>query len=129
MKKLLIILLLPLLILTSCKKDLTSLNVNPKAPQSVSAASLFTNAQHSLSDLMASSNVNLNIFRLVDQYWQEVTYTDESNYDINTRPIPQSMWNTLYRDILEDFETSKTLIDPTLSAPVQQNQTNATTKT
>lgn len=122
MKKLLIIALLPLLVFISCKKDITSLNTNPKAPQSVTAASLFTNAQHTLSDLLASSNVNLNIFRLVDQYWQETTYTDESNYDINTRPIPQSMWNDLYRDILEDFETSKKLVDQTNSADVQQNQ-------
>ncbi len=122
MKKLLIALLLPLLVFTSCKKDLTSLNVNPKAPQSVSAPSLFTNAEHVLSDLMASSNVNLNIFRLVDQYWQEVTYTDESNYDLQTRPIPQNMWNTLYRDILEDLEQSKTIEDATISAVQKKNQ-------
>ena len=122
MKKSLIIALLPVLAFVSCKKDLTSLNENPKAPQTVTAASLFTNAQHTLSDVLASSNVNLNIFRLVDQYWQETTYTDESNYDINTRPIPQALWNTLYRDVLEDFETSKKLVDQTQSAEVQQNQ-------
>jgi hypothetical protein len=122
MKKILIPAMLLLLVFVSCKKDLTSLNVNPKAPQTVSGASLFTNAQHTLSDLLASSNVNLNIFRLVDQYWEETTYTDESNYDINTRPIPQAIWDDLYRDIIEDFERSKELGDQTLSADVLQNQ-------
>lgn len=122
MKKLFIALLLPLLVFISCKKDLTSINVNPKAPQSVSAPSLFTNAEHVLSDLLTSSNVNLNIFRLVDQYWQEVTYTDESNYDLKTRPIPQNMWNTLYRDIMQDLERSKTIEDATISAAQKKNQ-------
>ena len=123
MKKLLIALLLPLLLVfASCKKDLTSLNVNPKAPATVSAASLFSNAEHALADNVSSSNVNLNIFRLVDQYWQETTYTDESNYDLKTRPIPQTLWNAIYRDVLEDFEESKTIEDPTISAAQKQNQ-------
>ncbi len=120
--KLLLALLVPLLVFMSCKKDLTSLNVNPKAPATVSAPSLFTNAEHVLSDLMASSNVNLNIYRLIVQYWQETTYTDESNYDLKTRPIPQSVWNAAYRDVLEDFEQSKTIEDATISAAQKQNQ-------
>ena len=123
MKKLLIALLLPLLLVfTSCKKDLTSLNIDPKNPAQVSAASLFTNAEHALVDNITSSNVNSNIFRLVDQYWQETTYTDESNYDLKTRPIPQNLWNAIYRDVLEDFEQSKTIEDATISAAQKQNQ-------
>ncbi len=110
MKKLLIISFIPLLVFTACKKDLTSINVDPKAPQTVPSATLFTNAQHTLINTLTSSNVNLNIFRLVDQYWQEVTYTDESNYDLNQRSIPQNMWNSLYRDVLQDLERSKTLV-------------------
>lgn len=131
MKKILIILFIPLLILTACKKDLTSINVDPKAPQTVPSASLFTNAEHDLVNTLTSSNVNLNIFRLVDQYWQETTYTDESNYDLNQRSIPQNMWNTLYRGVLQDLERSKQLIltdiPPALDAAslkiLQQNET------
>jgi hypothetical protein len=123
MKKLIILtLLLPTLVFMSCKKDLSSLNVNPKAPSTVTAESLFTNAQHNLADILSSSNVNLNIFRLVVQYWQETTYTDESNYDINTRNIPQGMWNTLYRDVLQDFEVSKQIISEGGSGTMQTNQ-------
>lgn len=130
MKKLLILTIAPLLFLSACKKDLTSMNVDPKAPQTVPSATLFTNAEHTLVNTLTSSNVNLNIFRLVDQYWQEVTYTDESNYDLNQRSIPQNMWNSLYREVLQDLERSKQLIpedfmppmDPASLAIVQQNK-------
>jgi hypothetical protein len=118
MKKILIISFIPLLVLTACRKNLTDINVDPKAPQIVASDALFTNAQHELTNTLTSSNVNLNIFRLVDQYWQEVTYTDESNYDLNQRSIPQNMWNSLYRDVLEDLERSKELIPGDVPPPL-----------
>jgi hypothetical protein len=122
MKKILIITSISLLALSACKKDLTSINVDPKLPQTVPAGSLFTNAEHTLVNTVTSSNVNLNIFRLVSQYWQETTYTDESNYDLNQRSIPQNVWNALYRDVLQDFERSKELVDPSDAPAVQQNK-------
>src|ERR1700730_11594519 len=122
MKKILIM-LMPLLILASCTRDLTSLNVDPKNPSIVPSRSLFTNAQHTLANTIASSNVNLNIFRLIVQYWTETTYTDESNFDLNTRQIPRGVWNTLYRDVLKDFDEAKRLIPTDVKdATVQKNQ-------
>jgi len=122
MKKLLII-LLPLIIFAGCRKDLTSLNSDPKNPQNVPSYTLFTNAQATLSNTLQSSNVNLNIFRLIVQYWTEATYTDESNYDLGTRQIPRGIWNSLYRDVLRDFEESKRLIPRDISnADQQKNQ-------
>lgn len=119
----LIALVLPALVFTSCKKDLTSLNVDPKSPASVSPESLFTNAQHNLADVLASPSVNVNNFRLFVQYWQETTYTDESNYDLSVRNQPQGVWNTFYRDVLEDFQTSKDLILASgASGAMQTNQ-------
>jgi len=44
------------------------------------------------------------------QHWTETTYTDESNYDINSRDIPVQWWNGLYRDVLFNLERAKTLI-------------------
>lgn len=105
MKKLFIA-LTPLLLLAACRKES---NMDPKNPSTAPAAALFTNAQRTLSNTITSSNVNLNIFRLIVQYWTETTYTDESNYDLNTRNIPQNVWNALYRDVLRDFEEAKTL--------------------
>ncbi|HEY8688862.1 MAG TPA: SusD/RagB family nutrient-binding outer membrane lipoprotein [Chitinophagaceae bacterium] len=121
MKKIAIYLFL-ILLLGSCTKELTSINNDPKSPTSVPSTSLFTNAQHTLVNTISNSNVNSNIFRLVDQYWQETTYTDESNYDIVTRPIPQTLFTTLYRDVLRDFETAKSLYATDISnATTQKN--------
>jgi len=110
MKKIIILLLLPLLFMAGCTKDLTSLNEDPKNPSVVPSYALFTNAQRTLSNTLTSSSVNLNIFRLIVQYWTETTYTDESNYDLQTRQIPRGVWNSLYRDVLRDFQEAKNLI-------------------
>lgn len=109
MKKIIYAILPAILFTTACKKDITSINVNPKSPLNVPSATVFTNAERVLSNTVTSSSVNLNIFRLIVQHWQETTYTDESNYDIKTRPIPDDIWNAMYRDVLKNLEQSKTL--------------------
>jgi hypothetical protein len=106
MKKI-ILLLIPVLFAMGCTKDLTTLNNDPKKPLSVTSASLFTKAQHNLVDILTSANVNRNIFRLIEQQWQETTYIDESQYNITTRPIPDNLWNIFYRDVLNNFESSR----------------------
>lgn len=119
MKKILYI-LIPFLILLGCKKDLTSLNDDPKNPSTVPSGALFTNAQKTLARTMSSANVNLNIFRLIEQYWTETTYTDESNYDLQTRQIPRGVWNTMYRDVLRDFQETRNLIPKDVLDPATQ---------
>ncbi|HEX5152032.1 MAG TPA: SusD/RagB family nutrient-binding outer membrane lipoprotein [Parafilimonas sp.] len=110
-----------LVLLGSCAKDFS--NKDPKAPSIVPSYTLFSNAEKALSDQLASSNVNSGIFRLVVQHWQECTYTDESNYDLGTRNIPQNWWATYYLTVLQDAQASKNLI-PTdvLDAGIQKNQ-------
>ncbi|MEN0055191.1 MAG: SusD/RagB family nutrient-binding outer membrane lipoprotein [Mucilaginibacter sp.] len=108
---------------TACKKDITSLNTDPKNPAVVPSYSFFTYGQRLMTNTVTSSNVNLNIFRLVAQQWQETTYTDESNYDITTRPIPDNIWNAIYRDALQNIERSKQLIPTDVTnADVQKNE-------
>jgi len=122
MKKLLIFILV-FTVFAGCKKDVTTLNVDPKSPPSVPSYTLFTNAQRTLARTIASPNVNLNIFRLIEQYWTETTYTDESNYDLQTRQIPRGIWNALYRDVLRDFLEARTLIpNDVLDPTTQKNQ-------
>lgn len=118
MKKLITILFLPLLLLVACKKDLTSINVDPKSPLTYPSAAFFTGAQKNMSDLLQSTNVNTNIFKLVVQYWTETTYTDESNFDLGTRQIPRQMWNAIYRDVIRDLREAKTLIPEETLSPV-----------
>jgi hypothetical protein len=80
-------------------------------------------AQRTLTNTLTSSNVNLNIFRLIVQYWQETTYTDESNYDLSTREINDAVWNALNRDVLKDFQEAAKLIPTDVNnATTQKNE-------
>ena len=108
MKKILII-STAVIFLVSCTKDITSLNENTKSASVVPSQTLFTKAQLNLANTIASPNVNLNIFRLLAQQWTETTYTDEANYDLVTRNIPQGWWNSFFRDILKNFDEAKSL--------------------
>jgi hypothetical protein len=123
MKKIIFSIAVIFLMMASCVKDLSTLNVDPKNPRNVPSYTLFTNAQRTLANTLASSNVNLNIWRLILQYWQETTYVDESQYDLGTRAINDNIWNAFYRDVLTDFKESSKLIPTDVSDPnVQKNQ-------
>lgn len=124
MKKLIIILTAAVMAV-SCSDNLESLNENIKDPAAVSGESLFSSAQKQLADQIVTPNVNLNNNRLWVQYWQETTYTDESNYDQVTRPIPGNHWRELYRDVLKDLDEAAKFIEATdnpLTNDVKQNK-------
>ena len=99
--------------LWSCMTDeaYEDLNRDPKNPTAVDADFLFTNALVSLSDVMASPNVNINIFRFVAQYLTATTYLDEPNYDLTNRGIPQSFWSEIYRDVIFDVQDAKSIVE------------------
>jgi hypothetical protein len=103
MKKIFII-LIGSLTFFSCSDNLESLNENTVDPSQVPGEALFTSAQKALVDQMVNTNVNNNIFRLINQHWTETVYTDESNYDLVTRTIPEQHWQYLYKDVLKDFK-------------------------
>jgi len=108
--------------LGSCTKHLTDLNNNPKYPGVVPSYTLFTKAQISMADTLVTPDVNTNIFGLIVQYWQETTYTDESNYDLGTRAIPDVWWNAWYRSVLNNLEIAKGLVPTDVQfADVQKN--------
>lgn len=121
-----IALFVSVLLFAACDKDFDELNVDPKRPQEVPPGALFSFAQKELVDAMTNSNVNLNIFRLIAQQWTETTYTDESNYDLSTRNIPQNFWNSLYRSVLKNLSDCQKAIpgqDATfVSQKVKDNQ-------
>src|SRR3954451_21155818 len=119
MKKLFII-ALAATTFASCNKDLSSLNVDPKRPSVVPSYALFTNAERNFADYAITSDVNTNVFRLITQQWTQTTYTDESNYNIYTRTIPDNMWTSLYRDVLKDAEEAKKTIPTDVTDAGQQ---------
>lgn len=98
--------------LVSCQSDdaYENLNRDTKNPAEVEAEFLFNSAVKNLYDQMTSTNVNLNIFRLLGQHWTETTYTDEANYDFNTRNIPGNHWSAMNRNVLFDLTTAKEVV-------------------
>ncbi|MEO6134849.1 MAG: SusD/RagB family nutrient-binding outer membrane lipoprotein [Ginsengibacter sp.] len=104
--------ILPVLFLStiSCRKNMTDLNTNTKAPSSVPSYTLFTTAQKNLSDAMATPNPQVNIFILLSQYYAQTTYVTEGNYQIDNTNLPQIWWGLLYRDALNNFAEAKKLI-------------------
>jgi len=98
------------LVLAASCADLNSLNNDPKKASSVPGEMLFSSAEKNLYDIMTTNDVNRNVFRLLAQQQAQVTYIDESRYDLGTRNIPQAFWQALYRDILKDVSTGKKLI-------------------
>ena len=88
-------------------EDYETLNKNPNSPAEVSDSQLFVSAINSLTDFIESTNVNENNFRLYAQYWTQTQYTDESNYEMKNRQIPEYMFSEFYRDILGDLDNAK----------------------
>ena len=119
MKKILIIPIL-LMVLVSCNKDISNLNMDTKHASSARAYALFSNGQRNLADVLATPNVNINIFQLITQQWTEVTYVDESNYDIGTRGISDNWWRAMYKNVLINLEAARTGIPNEVDDPDQQ---------
>jgi hypothetical protein len=108
MKKIFIV-ISALTLIVGCKK-FESLNTNTKLATEVPSNFLLSSAQKNLVDVMTSSNVNTNIFRLWSQQWTQTTYFDESRYDLITRGISANFWGVLYRDVLKDLDAAKTAV-------------------
>lgn len=110
MKKFLIFSILIGLTAISCTKDITDYNVDPKRPESVPAASLFTNAEKNLGDLMSEVSSSRNLLKIWSQHWTETTYNDEANYDIIGRDPSSRFWTLIYNNILQDLKSAKEAI-------------------
>lgn len=118
-----------LLTLGSCTKNMTELNVNPKAPLVVQGEMLFSNAEKAFTDVITTPNVNYTNFELWVEYWAETTYPQESQYILNQRNNALNWWNGFYRDVLEDLNQSIILMreqasDPTLLPDQKMAYTN-----
>src|SRR5690606_41166804 len=77
-----------------------------------------------LSDVMTTPNVNTNNYRLYVQHWTSTQYLDEPRYNMTSRTIPQSMFQTLYRDVLADLNDAKRILqeDESIVPAVTSNQ-------
>ena len=112
--------LIAVLVLSSCTKKFSDLNKDPKNPTEVPSETLFTNALKNAGDQIASTNVNQNNFKLWSQYWTETTYTDESNYDVKTRGVPDEAFEVWYRDVISDLAQSRIVLDQEGAIPGEE---------
>jgi hypothetical protein len=119
MKKILLIIGM-LCLFFSCDDRLEELNNPKKNGSEVPAETLFTGATRNLFDMMVSSDVNENSFRLYGQYWAQTTYPDESQYDMVGRQIPDNIWQNAYRDVLKDYREAKKLLAETDAALISE---------
>jgi hypothetical protein len=110
MKRIYLILIVLVGISVSCTKNFEDWQKDTKHPSEVPGDMLFTNAQKALTDQVSETNVNLNNFKLWAQYWTETTYTDEANYDLINRNIPDNVYRVFYTGVLKDLREAKMLI-------------------
>ncbi|SDI96232.1 SusD/RagB family nutrient-binding outer membrane lipoprotein [Chryseobacterium jejuense] len=97
------------LVLTSCTSD--NVNDDPHVAYSMVPEPLLTYAEKELSDYMTTPSVNENNFRLTMQYWQEVTYVSESNYNFTARNVSNTIWTDNYVNVLNNLNKAKELIE------------------
>lgn len=110
---------------TACTDQFADFNTDKKNPAAVPGESLFTNAQKELTDYISNTNVNINIFKLMSQYWTETTYIDEANYDLVTRNISANVYSRLYLRVLTDLKEATAIIDATeVSANLEAEKAN-----
>lgn len=124
MKKIFLIMVILVSAFTGCTDQFEDFNLDKKHPAVVSGEALFSNAQKELADYTSNTNVNVNIFKLMAQYWTETTYVDEANYDLITRNISTNIYFRMYLRILTDLKESARLIsaDTKLSDAEKQNK-------
>lgn len=96
---------------TGCVDSLDNYNVDPKRADLVTPETLYTSAIKSLADVLTSSDVNVNNYRLYVQQWTTTTYLDEPRYVLTSRAIPQNFWDRLYRDAIADLVEAKRILD------------------
>ena len=124
MKKLLIIALSVSILGMSCTKDITRFNDDTKRAANVPGETLFSYGVTQYANALASSNVNLNVFRFTVGHWAATTYQDEPQYDFETRAIPGALWSRMYRTVLVNLKDAKRIIgeDAVLSAGAKANK-------
>lgn len=98
-------------IASSCERDISSLNVDPKKPEVVPSVNLFASSQQYLATQWSTPSVNSNITRFFTQQWTETQYVDETNYVFTSRNQPQSHYNSLMRDVIGPLKKAKTFVE------------------
>lgn len=93
--------------LTSCERDLTSLNDDPKHPSVLPSENILATALYQSSYYMDTPSVNFNNYRFFTQQWAETQYPDETQYDLVTRAQPRNHFNRMYVYTINNLRQAK----------------------
>lgn len=128
MKKIILILGMAVAALgvTSCERDTTALNVDPKHPETLPSYLLLATAQQQQFYYVSSPNVNQGNFVFLTQQIAETTYTDETNYDLVTRNQPRNFFNRMYDRVLKNYSDAMVQLEKEGNTPAVQNNKWAT---
>jgi Starch-binding associating with outer membrane len=118
MKKLSYIFIAACIIGSSCTKDISSLNINPKAATNVPASALFLQGELNLADDYASTSVASAPFRVLSQEWTEIAYVYEAQYVFSAYQAPDGWWNNMYEGVLNNLGQAKAKFPDDVSDPV-----------
>ena len=91
--------------LAACDTDLTDANVNPNAPEDVTAGPLFVTAtRNAVSRYLG--NANLRQFELLAQHLAEVQYPETDAYTRLTGASTETLFDNAYPTELRDFQVT-----------------------
>jgi len=113
MKRIFYVIAVLTFVFAGCTDKFEEFNTDKKNPAEVPGEVLFSNAEKELADYLNNTNVNVNIFKLMAQYWTETTYIDEANYDLTTRNISTNIYLRAYLRVLTDLKEATKLIEGT----------------
>jgi hypothetical protein len=125
MKKIVLIISM-MVMFFACNDRLEDLNTPRKNAAVAPFETLFASGTRSLFDMMVSSDVNDNNFRLYAQYWAQTTYPDESQYNMVGRQLPDNIWQNGYRDVLKDLDEAKKILNDTWQIRVMSEEDRQT---
>jgi hypothetical protein len=108
MKKYITVLTLALS-MTACVSD--DINKDPNSAYTTVPGTLVSYAQKELSDYVNTPSVNENNFRLTMQYWQEVTYVSESNYNFTNRNVSNQIYSDNFVNVLTNLNQARKLVE------------------
>jgi hypothetical protein len=97
------------ILVSSCSKDITNQNVNPKDPTTAPSAAVFLAGEKGLVDVYTSDYWGTAPFRVIAQVWTQNTYNNEAHYQFATNNSPGGWWNGIYDVALHNLAQAKTL--------------------
>lgn len=98
-----------LILISSCSKNLSNINNDPKASTTAPSASVFTTGEKDLVDLYTTDSWLSAPFRVLAQSWTQNSYNNEAHYEFSANNAPGGWWNNIYTNALHNLDQAKGL--------------------